>query len=120
MSSRRRSSFELGRYAGIGRVELRTDRANDRDNGDGNAGGDQALFNRCCAGSITPKPNKSLMQGLMQGLMQEFDAKSLMHDSPSEVHPVPGCNLSGRSSETANSNTKNVMRCPPPRRRPVL
>jgi hypothetical protein len=32
---RRRSSFELGRHAGIGPVELRTDRANDRDNGDG-------------------------------------------------------------------------------------
>jgi hypothetical protein len=100
---RRRSSFELGRHAGIGPVELRTDRANDRDMVMGNAGGDQALFNRRCAGSITPKSNKSLM-----------------HDSPSGVHPVPGCNLSGRSSETVNSNTKNVMRCPPSRRRPVF
>ena len=34
----RRSSSELGRDAGIGRVELRAGRANDGDDGYGNAG----------------------------------------------------------------------------------
>jgi hypothetical protein len=52
--------FELRRYAGEGGIELGAEPVHDRDDGNRNAGGDQAVFNRGRCRLILRKPNKKL------------------------------------------------------------
>ena len=55
------SLLELRRYAGKGRVKLRTKPIHNRNDCNGNTGGDQAVFNRRCSRLILPKPDKKLI-----------------------------------------------------------
>ena len=85
--------FEGARYAGERGVQLRPETCNDRDDGNSDACGDQAVFNRCCSGFVFLEPNKKSRHGSLLAISV----------SPSSRYVTPGCMC-------VNSLTKNVIK----------